>query len=101
MMDQRLTMIGLSSQQDQIHLSSPFQVLISKVSLASALSKTANIQKDGTYTVVPRMYGGITTPQDLKKIADVSIKYNLPLVKMTGGQQIGMMGVKKEELTKV
>lgn len=61
----------------------------------------ANIQKDGTYTVVPRMYGGMTTPQDLKKIAEVSIKYNLPLVKMTGGQRISMIGVQKEDLPKV
>lgn len=58
----------------------------------------ANIQKDGTYSVVPRIYGGVTTPQDLKKIAEVAVKYEVPLVKITGGQRIDLLGVKKEDL---
>jgi len=58
----------------------------------------ANIQKDGTYSVVPRMYGGVTTAADLKKIAEVAQKYDVPLVKLTGGQRIGLFGVKKEDL---
>ncbi|MDP4170852.1 MAG: nitrite reductase large subunit NirB [Bacillota bacterium] len=58
----------------------------------------ANIQKDGTYSVVPRMYGGVTNAQDLKKIAEVAEKYDVPLVKLTGGQRIGLFGVKKEDL---
>ncbi|MCM3766843.1 nitrite reductase large subunit NirB [Neobacillus niacini] len=58
----------------------------------------ANIQKDGTYSVVPRMYGGVTTPQDLIKIAKVAEKYDVPLVKLTGGQRIGLFGIKKEDL---
>ncbi|PGY07023.1 nitrite reductase large subunit NirB [Bacillus sp. AFS031507] len=58
----------------------------------------ANIQKDGTYSVVPRMYGGVTTAADLKKIAEVAEKYEVPLVKLTGGQRIGLFGVKKEDL---
>ncbi|WCR27685.1 nitrite reductase large subunit NirB [Paenibacillus thiaminolyticus] len=61
----------------------------------------ANIQKDGTYTVVPRMYGGMTSPEELKKIADVSLQYNVELVKMTGGQRIDLIGVKKEDVPKV
>ncbi|MCM3781485.1 nitrite reductase large subunit NirB [Neobacillus mesonae] len=61
----------------------------------------ANIQKDGTYTVVPRMYGGMTTPEDLKRIADVSVKYNVKLVKVTGGQRLDLVGVKREDLPKV
>ncbi|MNM88892.1 Nitrite reductase [NAD(P)H] [compost metagenome] len=61
----------------------------------------ANIQKDGTYTVVPRMYGGVTTPEDLKKIADVSLKYDVKVVKVTGGQRLDLIGVKKEDLPKV
>ncbi|QOR66988.1 NAD(P)/FAD-dependent oxidoreductase [Cytobacillus suaedae] len=61
----------------------------------------ANIQKDGTYSVVPRMYGGVTNAQDLRKIAEVAEKYNVPLVKMTGGQRIALIGVKKEDLTDV
>ncbi|WPS88911.1 nitrite reductase large subunit NirB [Brevibacillus halotolerans] len=61
----------------------------------------ANINKDGTYTVVPRMYGGVTTAEDLKKIADVAVKYDVKMVKMTGGQRIDLVGVQKEDLPKV
>ncbi|MCY7672767.1 nitrite reductase large subunit NirB [Bacillus altitudinis] len=61
----------------------------------------ANIQNDGTYSVVPRMYGGVTNANDLRKIADVVDKYEIPLVKMTGGQRIDLLGVKKEDLPKV
>lgn len=60
----------------------------------------ANIQKDGTYSVVPRMYGGVTTPEDLKKIADVAVKYSA-MVKITGGQRIDLFGIKKEDLPRV
>lgn len=58
----------------------------------------ANIQKDGTYSVVPRMYGGVTNPDQLRKIADVAEKYAVPMVKVTGGQRIDLLGVKKEDL---
>jgi nitrite reductase (NADH) large subunit len=58
----------------------------------------ANIQKDGTFSVVPRIYGGVTSPDELRKIADVADKYNVPMVKITGGQRIDLLGVKKEEL---
>ncbi|MCX7626843.1 MAG: nitrite reductase large subunit NirB [Methylophilaceae bacterium] len=58
----------------------------------------ANIQKDGSYSVVPRMWGGITTPQALRAIADVAEKYRIPTVKVTGGQRIDLLGVKKEDL---
>ncbi len=57
-----------------------------------------NIQKDGTYSVVPRMWGGVTTPSELRAIADAADKYNVPLVKVTGGQRIDLLGVKKEDL---
>ncbi|WP_078553609.1 nitrite reductase large subunit NirB [Bacillus alkalicellulosilyticus] len=60
-----------------------------------------NIQKDGTYSVVPRMYGGVTTAADLRKIAEVADKYNVPLVKLTGGQRIGLFGIQKEQLPAV
>lgn len=62
---------------------------------------SANIQKDGTYTVIPRMYGGVTTPEDLKRIADVSLKYDVKVVKVTGGQRLDLIGVKKEDVPKV
>lgn len=58
----------------------------------------ANIQKDGTYSVVPRIWGGLTTPQELKDIANIAVKYDVPTVKFTGGQRLDMLGVKKEQL---
>ncbi|MEZ5856529.1 MAG: nitrite reductase large subunit NirB [Hyphomicrobiaceae bacterium] len=61
----------------------------------------ANIQKDGTYSVVPRMWGGMTSAKELRAIADVVEKYNIPAVKCTGGQRIDMLGVKKEDLPAV
>ncbi len=61
----------------------------------------ANIQKDGTYSVVPRMWGGLTTAKELRTIADVVDKYDIPTVKVTGGQRIDLLGVKKEQLPDV
>ena len=61
----------------------------------------ANIQKDGTFSVVPRMRGGVTTPDELRRIADVADKYNVPMVKVTGSQRIDLLGVKKADLPKV
>ncbi len=61
----------------------------------------ANIQKDGTYSVVPRMYGGVTNASELRRIADVVEKYEIPLVKVTGGQRIDLFGVKKDDLPRV
>lgn len=58
----------------------------------------ANIQKDGSYSVVPRMWGGTTNAADLRRIADVVDKYAIPTVKVTGGQRIDLLGVKKEDL---
>ncbi len=57
-----------------------------------------NIQKDGTYSVVPRMFGGLCTADELRTIADVSDKYQVPEMKVTGGQRIDLFGVKKEDL---
>lgn len=57
-----------------------------------------NIQKDGTFSVIPRMYGGVTTPEELRKIADVADKYNVRMVKVTGGQRLDLLGVAKEQL---
>jgi nitrite reductase (NADH) large subunit len=61
----------------------------------------ANIQKDGTYSVVPRMWGGVTSAAELRAIADVVDKFAIPAVKVTGGQRIDMLGVKKEDLPAV
>ncbi len=61
----------------------------------------ANIQRDGTFSVVPEMPGGITTPDELIRIAEVAKKYDVPLVKLTGGQRIDLVGISKENLPKV
>ncbi len=61
----------------------------------------ANIQKDGTYSVVPRMWGGVTSAAELRAIADVVDKFKIPTVKITGGQRIDMLGVRKEDLPAV
>ena len=61
----------------------------------------ANIQKDGTYSVIPRMWGGETTSSELRRIADAVDKYQIPTVKVTGGQRIDLLGVKKEDLVNV
>ncbi|HEX7776592.1 MAG TPA: nitrite reductase large subunit NirB [Parvibaculum sp.] len=61
----------------------------------------ANIQKDGTYSVVPRMWGGVTSANELRAIADVVDKFRIPTVKVTGGQRIDMLGVRKEDLPAV
>ncbi len=61
----------------------------------------ANIQKDGTYSVVPRMWGGVTSAAELRAIADVVEKFDIPTVKVTGGQRIDLLGVKKDDLPAV
>lgn len=61
----------------------------------------ANIQKDGTYSVVPRIWGGVTNPQELRAIADVAEKFEIPTVKITGGQRIDLLGVPKQQLPAV
>ena len=58
----------------------------------------ANIQKDGTFSVIPRIRGGVTNPAELRRIADVAEKYHVPMVKITGSQRIDLLGVKKEDL---
>ena len=58
----------------------------------------ANIQKDGTYSVVPRMWGGMTTPAELRAIADAAEKYNVPTIHVTGGQRIDLLGVQRADL---
>jgi nitrite reductase (NADH) large subunit len=61
----------------------------------------ANIQKDGTFSVVPRIYGGVVTPDELLRIAEVAKKYKVPTVKLTGGQRIDLLGVDKEALPRI
>ena len=61
----------------------------------------ANIQKDGTYSVIPRMWGGETTAAELRRIADAADKYKVPTIKVTGGQRIDLLGVKKEDLVAI
>jgi nitrite reductase (NADH) large subunit len=58
----------------------------------------ANIQKDGTFSVIPRIRGGVTSPAELRRIADVADKYRVPMVKITGSQRIDLLGIRKEDL---
>jgi len=58
----------------------------------------ANIQKDGTFSVVPRIVAGVTTPEELLRIAEAAVKYKAKMVKFTGGQRIDLLGIKKEDL---
>ena len=60
-----------------------------------------NIQKDGTFSVIPEMPGGLTSAAELRRIADVADKYHVPLVKLTGGQRIDLVGISKEDLPDV
>jgi nitrite reductase (NADH) large subunit len=61
----------------------------------------ANIQKDGTFSVIPRMWGGVTNAKELRAIADVADRYAIPAIKVTGGQRIDMLGVPKDQLPAV
>ena len=58
----------------------------------------ANIQRDGTFSVVPRIRGGVTSPEELRRIADVAERHRVPMVKITGGQRIDLLGVRKDQL---
>lgn len=60
----------------------------------------ANIQNDGSFSIVPRSYGGVTSPEQLRKVADVAEKYNARMIKITGSQRLDILGVKKEDLPK-
>ena len=61
----------------------------------------ANIQKDGTFSVIPRIRGGVTSADELRRIADVADKYQVPMVKITGSQRIDLLGIKKADLPSV
>ncbi len=61
----------------------------------------ANIQKDGTFSVVPRIYGGVTSADELIRIGEVAKKYDVPMVKITGGQRIDLLGISKDDLPRV
>jgi nitrite reductase (NADH) large subunit len=61
----------------------------------------ANIQKDGTYSVIPRIFGGETSPAQLRAIAEAAEKYDVRTVKITGGQRIDLLGLKKDQLPQI
>ncbi len=61
----------------------------------------ANIQKNGTFSVIPRMWGGTTNSSELRRIADAVDKYKIPTVKVTGGQRLDLLGIQKEDLPNV
>ncbi len=57
----------------------------------------ANIQRDGSYSVVPRMPGGEVTPQGLIAVGQVAQRYGL-YTKITGGQRVDLFGARVEQL---
>lgn len=61
----------------------------------------ANIQKDRTFSVVPRMFGGVTNASELRRIADVAERFEVRMIKVTGGQRLDLLGVRKEDLPAV
>ncbi len=61
----------------------------------------ANIQKDETFSVVPRLYGGVATAAELKRIAEVAERFDVPLIKLTGGQRIDLVGIERDDLVSV
>jgi nitrite reductase (NADH) large subunit len=61
----------------------------------------ANIQRDGTFSVIPRIYGGVTSPAQLRRIADVADRHHVPMLKITGGQRIDLLGIAKDQLPEV
>lgn len=61
----------------------------------------ANIQRDSTFSVVPRIRGGVTSPAELRRIADVAERYGVRTVKITGGQRIDLLGVSRQDLPRV
>ena len=60
-----------------------------------------NIQKDGTFSVIPRVPGGVTSADALIRFGEVAKKYNVPMVKFTGSQRLDLLGIKKEDLPSV
>ena len=60
----------------------------------------ANIQRNGTFSVIPRVAGGEITPEKLIVIGTVAKKYGL-YCKITGGQRIDMFGAKKQDLVEI
>ncbi|WP_459503373.1 nitrite reductase large subunit NirB [Bacillus sp. C1] len=84
-----------------LRMASPEEYADDKASRFVNERMNGNIQHDGTFSVIPRMYGGVTTADDLMTIAEVAKKYDVPLVKITGASRIGLYGVKKEDLPKV
>jgi nitrite reductase (NADH) large subunit len=60
-----------------------------------------NIQKDGTFSVVPRIAGGVATSDQLRRLADVADRYGVPTIKITGGQRVDLLGIRKEDLPAV
>ncbi|WP_155489363.1 nitrite reductase large subunit NirB, partial [Cronobacter sakazakii] len=60
----------------------------------------ANIQKDGTYSVIPRSAGGEITPEGLMEVGRIAREFNL-YTKITGSQRIGLFGAQKDDLPEI
>ncbi len=60
-----------------------------------------NIQKDGTFSVIPRAHGGVITPEQLQRMADVAKKYKVKMIKVTGADRLALFSFAREDLPKV
>jgi len=66
------------------------------------LEKGAIVQRDKeTYAIAPHIPGGITTPETLRKIADVAEKYKAQALKLTSAQRIAIVGLPEEQLDQI
>ena len=62
----------------------------------------AILQRNGRrYAVVTMMPAGIVTPEDLENVAKVGRKYRVPMLKITGGQRIALVGIEPEDVAKI
>lgn len=69
--------------------------------LNAAANKPAGMQADGTFAVMPKMYGGLTTADQLRQIADLVDKYGIPVVKLLEGPQLGLLGIAAADVSAV
>ncbi|WP_368503300.1 nitrite reductase large subunit NirB [Alkalihalophilus sp. As8PL] len=58
----------------------------------------ATMQSDGSFSITPQMYGGLTSAEELRKIADAIEQYNIPQVAITSEQRLTLMGIAQKDL---
>lgn len=70
--------------------------------MAQEPPKGAILQRDKqSYAIVPRIPAGLLTPDKLRKLADVVEKYEIPLIKMTSGHRLALIGMKEDQIEQI